>query len=1119
MTPMPDPRPTSWRFALDSLRYHRRIAAALAGAVVIATAVLTGALVIGDSMRGSLRSLALDRLGRIDDCLVVDRFFRVELADEFERSMPTAVHEEVVAAIILPGTLEQPDSHTRANRVMLIGYDEHFWQLGSDPAPPALANDDIVLNEPLAAELGVKVGEDVIVRLPTPSDIPRDSPLGHKTETITNRRAHVKAIVPARGLGAFNLFPTQQLPHNAYLNREALAKALDEPHRANALLVAGRSQDVIPAADADSQRQSALHPTLDDLGLTVRQTPRGYINLGSRRMLLDNEAVGSALTEFAADHPQPVMTYLANTIAIGKREIPYSTISALDFTAEPPLGPFETIDGKPAEPLGENEIAINTWAAEQLGAKLGDEVQLKYFEPESTHGQVRETSRTFRLKAILKLAGAAADPELTPELKGVTDQLSISDWNPPFPFEPKRVRDIDEKYWDDHKATPKAFVALRAGQAMWGSRFGNTTSIRVAPTKALTVESVAARWQPGPVKMGFELRPVKRLAFEASAGTTPFDGLFLGFSFYLIVAAVMLVALLFRLSIERRAAEIGTLAAIGFTPRHIAGLLICEGAAISLVAAIIGAGVGVGYAWLMLWGLRTWWLPAIGAPFVRLFVSPGSLFNGIDISILVCLGAIIWGLWPMRRVPVRQLLAGQGAEAATDARTTGRLSFWVARISLALAAITSLAGLKLGGMAQAGAFFAAGFLAMFGVLAIARRVLVRGATGSVLGSGPTRLLRLALRNAARNPGRSTLSIGLVAAASFLLVAVSAFHLRPPEDYQRRDSGTGGFALVAESDQPILSDLNTEDGRADMGISSSDDKTLAAAHVYACRLQPGSDASCLNLYQAQQPRCVGLPKALLERGGFGFNGWPKLDSSVNASTPVVLDQATAQYALHVGVGDTLRMPDGRGNTIPLLIVGLVEGSILQGMVLMDERRFLAHFPDAAGYRFFLIDAPPDKVRDVEQALERSLSDFGFDAQPTVERLANLATVQNTYLSTFQSLGGLGLLLGTLGLATVQLRAVFERRGELALMRATGFSRRQLVELVLFESAALLLAGLGVGVATALIAIAPQLFGGAASVPWRGLSATLGLVLVAGLAASTLAARAVVRMPLVESLRGE
>ena len=113
-------------------------------------------------------------------------------------------------------------------------------------------------------------------------------------------------------------------------------------------------------------------------------------------------------------------------------------------------------------------------------------------------------------------------------------------------------------------------------------------------------------------------------------------------------------------------------------------------------------------------------------------------------------------------------------------------------------------------------------------------------------------------------------------------------------------------------------------------------------------------------------------------------------------------------------------------------------------------FLKMFPDVGGYRYFLIE-PNAKLTDAEvatvsRALESTLSADGFDVVDAQEQLAGFLAVQNTYLSTFQSLGALGLLLGTVGLAVVQLRSVLERRGELALMRAGGFRARRLVEMV-------------------------------------------------------------------------
>ncbi len=112
-----------------------------------------------------------------------------------------------------------------------------------------------------------------------------------------------------------------------------------------------------------------------------------------------------------------------------------------------------------------------------------------------------------------------------------------------------------------------------------------------------------------------------------------------------------------------------------------------------------------------------------------------------------------------------------------------------------------------------------------------------------------------------------------------------------------------------------------------------------------------------------------------------------------------------------------------------------------------------------------------------------------------------------------------MLGTIGLAVVQLRSVIERRGELALMRAVGFRRRRLAGMVLLENAALLIGGLAIGVIAALVAILPQLLSGHATTPWLSLAGTLGIVLAFGLTAGLLAVRATLRAPLVPALRDE
>jgi ABC-type antimicrobial peptide transport system permease subunit len=1128
------------KLILDGLRYHWRTHLAVILAVAAAAAVFTGALLVGDSMRGSLRHLLLDQLGQIDDVLVTDRFFRAALADEVAAAPGFDNYfSQAVPAIVARATLEHPrrSGALRAGDVTLVGADQRFWSLGTGgPAHPPAAG-EVVLNAPLAAELAANVGDEVLVRIGSTSQIPPDSALGRKTQTVQSRRLRVSAIIGAEGLGRFALHPSQRLPLDAFVATATLQGMLEQPDKVNAILVAGRG-GVAPSEAGDDLLASALHPALADFGLDVTMHKLGYAQVTSNRMLIEPAAAAAIDKAFAAEHPQPIFTYLANTIAGGGREIPYSTISAIDFRTDPPLGPFQTPAGESIAALADDEIVLNAWAAEDLGVEPGDEIEITFFDAESTHGQVRERKATLRLKAIVALEGVAADPDLTPQMPGVTDQLSIGDWDPPFPFDGRRVRDKDEQYWDEYRTTPKAFLALATGRRLWSSRFGGTTAIRFAPPAGTSAEDLAGRIQLDPTALGFEFLPIKRLGLAAASGTTPFDALFMGFSFFIMISALMLISLLFRLGVDQRAGEIGVLRAVGLRWRKVAAVLGGEALVVTAVGSLVGVAAGLGYAWLMLRGLSTWWLGAISTPFLQLYVTPQSLALGFLSGLVVSLATILWTLWRMNRVSVRRMLAGQAHESDLPSRRRAAASRVAAAILLVVALAVGLSATRLQSIAQAGAFVGSGALVLTAGLMFIWSRLRRGSTDQLATAAAFPIARLALRNGARNPSRSTLSIGLIAAASFLIVALSAFRLDPDAVGHSRASGSGGFALVAQSDQPVYQNLNTPAGRAELVFSPAEEQIAARCTTIALRVEPGDDASCLNLYQPTQPRVLGVPRALVERGGFAWAGtaatspdeqqnpWLLLEEPLSPNAggvpvvPAVVDYNTAQYSLHKGaIGDRIEIRDGLGRRAQLEIIAFLQNSVFQGDLLVSEANFVALFPHATGYRFFLIDAGGQPLAQVRQALEQPLGDFGFDAQPSAERLAAFFAVQNTYLSTFQSLGGLGLLLGTFGLATVQLRSVLERRGELALLRAAGFRRALLARLVMIENSLLLVGGLAVGVFAALVAVLPHWLGGGASVPWLSLGLTLATVLVVGWLAGLLAVRATLRAQLLPALREE
>jgi hypothetical protein len=540
---------------------------------------------------------------------------------------------------------------------------------------------------------------------------------------------------------------------------------------------------------------------------------------------------------------------------------------------------------------------------------------------------------------------------------------------------------------------------------------------------------------------------------------------------------------------------------------------------------------------------KLWPTPGVGS-FLTLHVSATSLVIGFVASVLMSELAVWWAVRGLNRIEPSQLLKGaSGDESATPAP-----SRWGPRIAvgslLGAVALLVMAPYMPPGEPQAGTFFGAGALLLAAGLAAVwtwlkwpRRAVVQSLTP------------LGMRNATRNPTRSLLTAGLLASAAFLLVAVESFRREPDRDFLSKSGGSGGFTLLAETDSPVFQELTGEGTLTDVERriqteyqearkpAEEREKKVAevrrvfqAVSVYPFRVRAGDDASCLNLYQATRPRVLGVPEALIDRGGFQFsdtlaktpeeraNPWLLLRQPGDV-VPAFVEENTAVWQLKKGLGDEIEVADEEGRPVRMKIVGLLKDSVFQSEVVIGDAAFRRSFPRTEGFSYFLLDvASGTDPKVVEQTFEQWLGAYGMEVTPTADRVSAYLAVQNTYLTTFQLLGGFGLLLGVVGLAVVLLRNVWERRSELALLRAVGYRLGTLNRLVFVENALLLLLGLGAGVLAALIAIAPHVAGGG-SVRWGRLAVMLGAVLVVGLLAAGAAVVASVRTPIVQGLRRE
>lgn len=1139
------------------LRHAWRTNLAIVLGVAVSAAVIGGALIVGDSVRASLRQMTLDRLGDVDQVVTGPRFFTQQLSESVSAAP---------AIVMVAGVQRKADAFTRrASQVNVYGIESRGWQLLRGNPAQCPQGPTAVINQPLAGALGAAVGQEITIWIELPSAVPRDTLLGKRDNDAQEVTVTVAAILPdGPGAARFGLNPTQQLPMNVYVSLDTLQDALDlaaikptkrdpvgAPARINSMLIGASTP---PTADLTKQLRERW--TLNDLNLRiVHDKALNALSIESEQMLLEprfTQAAQDAAVKLGVP-TSPVLVYLANWLRNpndAKAYSMYSTVAGLDLLEIPAeFGPFEFVGEKPSS-WSEGDVILNEFLAEDLKVRVGDTIRFGYHLVGS-QGELPEEERTAVVRGIVKMTGAAIDQNLTPHVKGVTDADSLDDWDQPFPMKLDEVTNRDDQYWTDYRATPKAFFRLDAAQKLWRSRYGSLTSVRIAipagktfeETRATVTQSLLASINPADV--GLAVQPVKSIGLQAASGATDFTGLFIGFSFFLILAAMILVGLLFRLALEQRVRQLGLLGAIGWSPSQIRRLMLGEGAALVIVGSVLGGVLAVGYAQVMIYGLKTWWIGAIGTRFLIVDVQPLALMIGILAAGATSFGAIIWGLRQLRTISLRERLAGVSDVTTTD--TTRSHAGLRAAISGGVAVVLILAsglGLMPAQEAFSGfswsvvAFFLAGMLFLACGLWTFSAWLQVGHHGAVPRRGMGGLVRLGGRNAARRRPRSVLTMGLIASATFVVAAVAAGHKNPAREAPDKTSGNGGFTLVAESSSPILYDLNTEDGRRKVNLEArtpAQAAALAAMKIFPFRTKPGEDASCLNLFQSRAPTILGVPEAMIQRGGFKFIGggsemWQKLHGGTLAITdgislhgdevPVLGDMNTLMFNLKKGVGGKLAYPaeDATFKTW-LTVQGMFDGAVFQGVLLMSEENFLKLFPERKGFQYFLVEVPPEHAVAAAELLETELAEYGFDTEPVAERLARFLAVQNTYLSTFQSLGGLGLLLGTIGLATVMLRNVLERQAELALLRAVGFRSSQIATLVLSETVLLLGWGLVTGTVAALLSMGPHLMSTGADVPWGSGAGLLFAISLTGLLSAAMAVRTAVSVPIVTTLRGE
>lgn len=1055
---------STFKLFTKSLLYYWKINVASILATALCVAVITGALIIGDSVKYSLHQITSQRLGKTAFVLNAgDKLFRQQLANDL------AVTLQIKTSPLFQsqGIVSKNGGEVVATNVQVNGIDSTFFGFAPQGLKHELpAFDEVYINIKLAKKLELKPDDFILIKIKKHEDVSLNSPFISTDRQFVTLLAKVKNVLNDSDFGRFSLRNDQVSPYNVFLNIDQLNAMMGQENSANIILIAAKKE--IGLADLQHTLKNVWK--LSDVSLSVREiVEQQQIEIQSDQIFIHPHLLeGAKKVDKRTDF---IFTYLVNSIENKKHATPYSFVSA-----------------KQSLNLQGNEIILNKWLAKDLRVSINDTVLLKYY----TIGPLRrlmEESKGFIVKDVVEIKGYAADKTLMPNFPGLANVDNCRDWNAGVTIDLEKIRDKDEKYWDDFGGTPKAFIAYKTAKEIWQNDFGAATSIRFSSTNN-NPNNLTTQLLPvlDPAKMGLQLIPVKQLGLAAVNNSIDFSELFLGMSFFIVLAALLLIGLFFHLNTEYRNKEIAFYHAAGFTKKHISQLLLSEGFIIVLLGGIIGVGGAVLYNNILLKAINTVWVDMVKTNILFVKIYPESLAVGYFSGALCALVTLYFSIQSKLKKSVvglqkdiDQTIYAPFKKKRSYAKTLFFTSIVLMLVFTIIYFVNLVPDVSI-------AFFVYGTLLLLIGLSGFSFILKRGALH--LNAGNISFISFCVANLSKNKKRSLLIVSMMAIGVYLVISTGANRQYMLVDQQNPKSGTGGFLFYAQTTLPVIDDLNTSENRLKYGLEQADSFNL---EILQLKTLDGDEASCFNLNQIKQPRLLGVDyKKLSHKKAFTFaktlkgvdkdNPWSCLQMNMGKNTfPVVADQTVIQWSFGKKVGDTLQFQIENGDTVNMVLVGGLQNSLFQGNLLISDSLFQQFYPSIAGSKVLLVDGKWDNTAEILSLLNRNFRDFGLEISSSLERLTSFYSVQNTYLNVFILLGGIGLMIGTLGIGILIIRSVLERKHELALLRAVGFKKSRMLKIIWTENSILLFAGIMIGSLSAVLSTLPSFLEAGTQIP--------------------------------------
>lgn len=993
-----------------NLTYFRRYYRLIAISVAVAVAVIVGSLVVGDSVRGTLRALVAERLGQTQTVI---------------SSQESFLDERLLLESLFDGTAE--------GYLLTEGFIAHNGKLlpvmvwGSDEES---LSSGAMINEPLADELGGVPAGELVLRLPSTGLVPSGSMFVTDTYT-TSIRIGVSGILSPEEGGNLNLRTEQVQPFNIFVSRRVLAEAMGVEGRINLIL----SREII------SEEEFAAAWRKEDSGLRLQPQGDG-VELTSSRIFLQRQVVDAV----RRDNPTSnlLYSYLGNTIRSAAGEVVYSFVTAIESYGGNRLAPDEAI--------------LSDYTARRLGVRVGDKVSLSYF----TAGDWKNLSTdsvSLRVGRIVPLEELVADKSLSAEFPGLSDVERCTEWDSDLPLDMDLITDEDEEYWSRYRQTPKMLLPYEAVAADWSDDYGSATAIRI-DNEDVKLDAL------DPSIFGVQVIHPQQASMAAAEQGVDFAALFLALGCFIVASALLLQLGPLSEMYEQRMEEFHTLAMMGFKRGRVARMLCGEALPVVGVGAMVGVVGAVIYTVVILWLLESVWHGATHTAEFSLNVEPATIIIGVAVGLILTLGVVAWALYGALReeqggvadrMPnpkmgyLRSAVAAVAAVGLYIYAIVGDASVMIAVGAgfMAMVAAVSWISSRMVARRQGDcrrAEIDGERMAAASLYARRRQIILSLLTMTF---GVFIVFVVGLNRRSFGDAASTRE----ATGGYTLWCETSVPLQhdPSSESGRKELGIDS---EWQSDMEVMPCYRY----------AANDASCLNLNKVAVPTVLGVD------FETMGRRDFAIGRSIFEGDVIAGLSQP-IEEGVY---PALVDETVLMWSLGKKLGDRIEYTAQDGRTISIVLAATLEGSLFHGNILIDRKLFDSVWPETNGCSLFLVQTSTDEgsIASVKEYLSQSLYEYGIRVSASGDRLKSINEVTDTYLSIFMTLGSVGLLLGLFSFVIIIRKNLTRSRGDIRQYLLLGFAKSEVARMLCRENLFAPRWALFVGVAGAIVGIGRQ-----------------------------------------------